>query len=200
LSISDQLLAALTIYGLPVLFGVTFMNSIGIPVPGAVLLIAAGSFVQLGDLNLGWAVVLGSIGAILGDQIGYGVGRWGGSRLTSRLNARFGDKSRLNQAEALAKKWGGPGIFFSRWLFTSLNTWVNLASGIASYSYRRFLFWDVTGEVIWVGLYVLLGKIFSDRVQALIEMLGSIFWIEIGLIAAVIFGWMLIKSMHNGRK
>jgi membrane-associated protein len=200
LSISDQLLAALTIYGLPVLFGVTFMNSIGIPVPGAVLLIAAGSFVQLGDLNLGWAVALGSIGAILGDQIGYGVGRWGGPRLTSRLNARFGDKSRLNQAEALAKKWGGPGIFFSRWLFTSLNTWVNLASGIASYSYRRFLFWDVTGEVIWVGLYVLLGKIFSDRVQALIEMLGSIFWVEIGLIAAVIFGWMLIKSMHNGRK
>jgi membrane-associated protein len=199
-SISDQFLAALTIYGLPVLFGVTFMNSIGIPVPGAVLLIAAGSFVQLGDLNLGWVVALASIGAILGDQVGYGVGRWGGPRLAGRLSVWLGGKSRLNHAEALAKKWGGPGIFFSRWLFTSLNTWVNLTSGIASYSYGHFLFWDVTGEVIWVVLYVLLGKIFSDRVQALIEMVGSLFWVETGLIAAVIFGWMLIKSMHNGRK
>lgn len=200
MSISDQLLAAFTIYGLPVLFSVTFMNSIGIPVPGAVILIAAGSFAQLGGLNLGWAVALGSIGAILGDQVGYGVGRWGGSHLTDRLSAWLGGKSRLDQAGALAKKWGGPGIFFSRWLFTALNTWVNLACGIASYSYRHFLFWDVTGEVIWVALYIFLGKIFSDRVQALIEMLGSIFWVQFGLIAAVIFGWMLIKSVHNGRK
>jgi membrane-associated protein len=165
LNISDQLLAALTLYGLPVLFGITFINSIGVPIPDAILLIAAGSYVRLGDMNLWGVIVLATIGAVLGDQVGYGIGLWGGRRLANRLSKWLGGEKRLHEAEALAKKWGGPGIFFSRVLFTGLNSWVNVISGITTYSYSKFLFWDVAGEVVWVILYVLLGNIFSDRVQ-----------------------------------
>ncbi len=200
MSINEQLLAALTYYGLPVLFGVTFINSIGIPIPDAVLLIAAGAFVQMGDMNLAWVVVLGTIGAVLGDQVGYGVGRWGGRRLANRISRWLGGEKRLQDAEAIAKKWGGPGIFLSRCLFTSLNTWVNLISGFTSYPYRYFLFWDIFGEVVWVLIYVILGELFSDRVQALIELLGNFFWIEIGLLAAVLFGWGLIKYIRKPNK
>jgi hypothetical protein len=64
-------------------------------------------------------------------------------------------------------------MFFSRWLVTELGPWLNVTSGIAGYPWRRFIFWDVLGEVLWVVLYVMLGYIFSDRVQYIAEILGN---------------------------
>jgi membrane-associated protein len=200
LNLSDQLLAALTLYGLPVLFGATFINSIGVPIPDAFLLIAAGSYAHLGEMNLWGVIVLATIGAVLGDQVGYGIGLWGGRPLAHRLSKWLGGEKRWHDAEGLAKKWGGPGIFLSRWLFTSLNAWVNVISGITTYSYPRFLFWDVSGEIVWVILYVLLGNIFSDRVQELIEALGNFVWVEIGILAALLFGWRLIVYFRRNSK
>jgi membrane protein DedA with SNARE-associated domain len=95
----------------------------------------------------------------------------------------------------LAKRWGGFGIFFSRWLLTWLQSWINLASGITCYPYLRFLFWDITGEVFWVVTYVILGKIFSDRVQNLIQLLGNLFWVEVGLVGVIVFGWILFRNL-----
>ena len=53
---------------------------------------------------------------------------------------------RLEQAEARLRKWGGPGIFFTRWLVTPLGPAVNLISGFAGYSWLRFLIWDFLGN------------------------------------------------------
>jgi membrane protein DedA with SNARE-associated domain len=68
---------------------------------------------------------------------------------------------------------------------------VNVTSGIAGYPWQRFLLWDVLGEVLWVVLYVTLGYVFSDRVQAMVEILGNLAWVVVGLIVAVILGWKL---------
>lgn len=200
MSINDQLLVALSVYGLPVLFGASLINSIGVPIPDAILLIAAGSYIQLGELNQWWVIALACLGAILGDQIGYALGRWGGRPLVLRLSQWFGGEDRLNGAEAMAKRWGGVGIFFSRWLMTSLEAWINLASGITYYPYPRFLLWDITGEVLWVVIYVVLGRIFSDRVQDLIQLLGNLFWVEVGVIGAALFGWRLVKNLRSRKK
>ncbi len=200
MNLSDQLLAALTAYGLPAIFGTTFINSVGVPVPEALILLAAGSFVQLGDLSLGWVIILASLGAILGDQVGYFVGRWGGRKLILLLTRWLGGENRLHDVEVIAARWGGWGVFLSRWLVTGLDTWVNLASGITVYSYRRFLIWDISGEVLGAVLYVLVGKYFSIQVQAVIELLGNLFWVEVGLIAAAIFGWQLVKARRKENK
>src|SRR4030095_11764214 len=104
-----------------------------------------GSFAKQGDMGLVPVMISASCAAILGDQIGYGVSRWGGRRLINRLTTRIGGASKIKKAEALAKKWGGPGIFFSRWLVTELGPWINVTSGITGYPWRRFLLWDVSG-------------------------------------------------------
>lgn len=200
MSINEQLLAALSLYGIPVLFGAMVINSIGIPIPGPVVLIAAGSFVHLGDLNLGGVLVLGSLGAIIGDQIGYGIGRWGGRRLVQRTIHWLGGENRLQTMEALTAKWGGPGIFLSRWLITGLGSWINLLSGIARYPYTRFLLWDISGEILWVVLFVFLGEVLSDRVQAMFVLMGNLFWVEVGLAAAILFGWILFRNYRKTHK
>ena len=197
MSITDQVLAALLLYGLPVLFGVILVCSAGIPFPVNLVLVAAGSFAQQGELKLWQVIVVSSVAAVLGDHIGYGLSRWRGRRFINRVTRRIGGEERIKQAEALTKRWSGAGIFLSRWLVTPLGPWVNVTSGIAAYPWRRFLVWDVLGEVLWVVLYVILGYVFSDRVQAIAEILGNLAWVVVGLIVAIILGWKLARYVRS---
>jgi membrane protein DedA with SNARE-associated domain len=193
MSITDQLLAELVVYGVPLLFAVVTIASVGVPFPVSLTLVAAGSFAKQGEMSLLPVIMAGSLAAILGDQMGYGLSRWRGRRLINRITRRVGGAAKIKKAEALLNKWGGLGIFFSRWLVTELGPWLNVTSGIAGYPWRRFIFWDVLGEVLWVVLYVLLGYIFSDRVQYIAEILGNLAWAILALIAAIIIGWKLFR-------
>jgi membrane-associated protein len=192
----DQLLAALLLYGQPALFGVILIAAVGVPLPVNLMLVAAGSFVEQGEMKLWLVVIVASMAAVLGDQIGYGVARWGGRRVVARISHKIGGEDKIRKVEALAKKWGGPGIFFSRWLVTSLGPWLNVTSGIAEYPWRRFTLWVVLGNMLWVVLYVMLGYIFSDRVQAIAEVLGYLAWIILGLFVEVILGWKILQYLR----
>jgi len=183
----------------PVLFAVVLISAVGLPFPVSLMLVAAGSFVKQGELSLAPVIVAGSLAAILGDQIGYSLARWRGRRFIVRITHRLGGETKIKKAEALSKKWGGAGIFFSRWLVTTLGSWLNFTSGIAGYPWRRFVFWDVLGEVLWVVLYVMLGYIFSDRVQYIAEILGNLAWAILGLIVAVILGWKLVRYVRPAK-
>lgn len=197
MTITDQLLAALSLYGLPALFGVLVIACAGIPLPASLMLVAAGSFAQIGEMKLWQVIAVASAGSIIGDQIGYGIGRWG-EPWAERVSRKLGGAEKIKSAEAFTRRWGGAAIFFSRWLVTPLGPWLNLTSGMAGYSWGSFLCWDILGEVLWVALYVSLGKFFSDRVQALVEVFGSLAWVIVGLVLATILGWQLVRYVWPG--
>jgi membrane protein DedA with SNARE-associated domain len=194
---SDYLLATLGLYGLPVLFFALLVGSAGVPLPASLLLVAAGSFVEQGELELWPVLALSAAGAIIGDQIGYALGRWGGRRLTRRLAGLVGGEKRMEEAEEWLKRREGAGVFLSRWLLTPLGPVVNLTAGATRYPWPRFLLLDVLGEALWVVLYVLLGKFFSDRVQALSDLLGDLMWALLGLVAAAVLGLILFKYLRE---
>jgi membrane protein DedA with SNARE-associated domain len=196
--VTEQLFGLLSTYGLPALFIILAVSSAGVPFPITLLLIATGSFVAQGEMVLWQVLIVCSAGAIVGDNIGYWLGRWGGRKLVHRITERFGGADMIKRAEAFTKRWGGVGVFLSRWLITPLGPWLNLTSGIAGYSWPRFLFWDVLGEVLWVVIYVSLGNLFSDRVGALAELLGNLTWVIVGVIAAGILGWKLLQYFRSG--
>ena len=194
---TDQLFALLAAYGLPALFIILAVSSAGVPFPITLLLIASGSLVSQGEMAYWPVLVVCSAGAITGDNIGYWVGRSGGRKLVNRVTKRFGGADMIKRAETFTKRWGGVGIFLSRWLVTPLGPWLNLTSGITAYPWPRFLFWDVTGEVLWVVIYVSLVYVFSDRVGALADLLGNLTWVIVGVIAAAILGWKLIQYFRS---
>ena len=196
MNFTDQLLAALSLYGLPLLFGVIAIAAAGVPMPVTLMLVAAGSFVELGEMKLWQVLVVASSAAVIGDQIGYALGRWGGHKVVARLRRRKNGEAKIAQARAFAERWGAAGIFFSRWLVTPMGPWLNFTSGMTGYSWSRFFLWDVLGETLWVVLYVLLGKFFSGRVQALLDILGNLSWVIVGLIVALILGWQLLRSLR----
>jgi membrane protein DedA with SNARE-associated domain len=195
-SITDQLLAALLVYGLWLLFAVIAIASVGVPLPVTLMLVVAGSFVEQGEMTLWQVMAVASGAAVLGDQIGYGLARWRGRNVVLPVVSRFSESS-IAKAEDFARRWGGAGIFFSRWLVTWLGPWLNVTSGMARYPWRRFLFWDILGQMIWVGLYVMLGKIFSDRVQELMDLLGNLGWVNLGLFVAAVLGWKTVQYLRS---
>lgn len=197
MSLSEYLLSTLGVYGLPVLFGVLLIGSIGVPMPASLMLIAAGSFVEQGEFNQWSVLALAASGAILGDNIGYALGRWGGRRLAKRMSRWVGGEERLQYAEDWLMRWGGTGVFLSRWLLTPLGPPINFTSGLAGYPWPRFLLFDLAGEALWVVLYVMLGKIFSDRVQAMSEFLGDFTWMIVGLIFVIVLGWKLWQYLRT---
>jgi membrane-associated protein len=193
MNLSDYLLSTLGVYGLPVLFGTLLIGCIGVPMPASLLLLVAGSFVEQGDMSLWQVLVLASAGSILGDNVGYALGRWGGRRLGVRLSRWVGGEARLKSTEGWLDRHGGAGIFFSRWLLTPLGPVVNITSGLTGYSWPRFLLYDIVGEALWVILYVLLGKFFSDQVEAVSGLLGDFVWMIVGLLFVAVLGWYLFR-------
>jgi len=187
---TDLVLSLLPLYGAIALFGILVVSSVGVPGPASLLLVVVGSLVAQGEMSLWQVLVAGVAGAVIGDQIGFFAGRFGGRLLLRRLTKVVGQAG-IKRAEAFTIRWGGAAIFFSRWLVNPLGPWINLSSGIADYPWIRFIFWDVLGEIFCVVLFTTLGEIFSDRVQSLTDILGHLTWFIAGAIAVIILGWKL---------
>lgn len=190
---SEQLLELLTSHGLPVLFLLMALVSVGMPFPSSLTLIALGSFVAQGEFDFWPVIAIGTAGAVVGDQIGYAIGYWGGRPLIDRATRRFGGADKVAAAEAFSRKWASLGIFFSRWLIGPLGPWINVTSGLASFSWPRFLALDIAGELLWLLIYVSLGRAFSDQVQAISDLLGNVAWILVGLLAVVVIAVKLFR-------
>lgn len=93
---------------------------------------------------------------------------------------------------------GDIAVFLSRWLFSSLGPWMNLAAGAAGFARHRFTLASIAGEAIWVALYIGLGLVFGANLQAAADLAGS----ALGMIAAIGvaggFGWWLIRGARRG--
>jgi len=195
--VTDQILAWFVLYGLPVCVFILGASSFGIPMPVKLLMLLVGALVQQGEMEFWHALLAGTSGAILGDQIGYFVGHFGGRTIIEKITFRFGGEKLLAKAERFQDRWGISAIFFSRWLITPIGPWLNLISGSTRYSWVWFTIVGAVGETLWVSIYVLLGVYFADRIQATADFLTSLGWMIFGLFAASILGWKVFQFFRN---
>lgn len=194
MDIQAILLSAMADYGAIAVFIAILFASMGLPLPSTFLLVAAGSFISQGEMDYWSVLVAGIAGAILGDHIGYGMGRWGGRSFVQRVGQRFNAAGLIVQAEATMDKWGGPGVFLTRWLLTAVGPYVNITCGIARYNPLWFSIWDIIGEILWVVLYLQLGGFFSDQLAILSDTLGDLVWVMLGLAVIVVLVYKLMQS------
>lgn len=194
---SEDLIQLVGEHGAAALFGILVANCLGVPFPTSLLLLALGSFVGQGEMALWPLLAAGIAGAVVGDQAGYLIGRMGGRVVTNRLARRPQAAAAVAKAEKLVWRWGGVGVFFSRWLLSPLGPWVNLATGMTRYPWARFAVWDFLGLSVWIGLYLGLGMVFSRSVQNLADLLGSLTWLLIFGVLTVLLGWRLLRRLRQ---
>jgi membrane protein DedA with SNARE-associated domain len=151
-----ELLGFLQLYGLDVLGLILFLESVGAPLPGESLLIAAGALAGEGEFNP-WAVgAVAVLAAVLGDNLSYLIGRRAGRPLILKHGRRLGiTPERFAKVEALLQRRGWMIVAGARFvvLLRQLN---GLVAGAAGMPWRRFLLADIAGAVVWVGLWTTL--------------------------------------------
>ncbi|PVW06520.1 DedA family protein [Microbacterium sp. Gd 4-13] len=161
---------------------------VGLVVPGDTVVIVAGTAVSgpVEAIALGFAVVGG---ALIGESIGFALGRFLGPRIrASRLGRRIGEKN-WQRSERYLQRRGGLAIFLSRFL-PVLHSLVPLTVGMSNYSYRRFLAWTTPACVIWTTLYISVASLAAGTYRDLsqsIHYAGYIFVAVIVVFLVLIF-------------
>lgn len=130
------------------------LESLGIPLPGEIVLVSAALLSsQHGELN---PVILGicaTAGAIIGDSIGYAIGRKGGRPLLAWLEGKFPkhfSAANVGSAEQSFQKWGMWAVFFGRFV-ALLRIFAGPLAGVLRMPYWKFLIANVLGGIVWAG-------------------------------------------------
>ena len=130
---------------------------LGLLIPGESIMLASGFFAHQGLLELDAVIVVGIIGAILGDNIGYQLGSHLGREWLLRHGTRFGLKpKRLDKAEAFFARHGAKAVFFGRFVGFA-RALVPFLAGASRMRYRQFIVYNAIGAVLWTLACVLLG-------------------------------------------
>ncbi len=159
--LDDELKKVVATYGVWthwILFAVIFCET-GLVVtpflPGDSLLFAAGAFAADGTLKLEWLLPMLCLAAILGDAVNYALGRWIGKRAFSGA-VPFLKKWHFDYTQSYFDKYGNRTIIVARFV-PIVRTFAPFMAGIGAMDYRRFALYNVTGGVIWVLLFTLMG-------------------------------------------
>src|SRR6266851_1101245 len=129
---------------------------VGFFLPGDSLLVTAGVFAASGQLHLSELLLLVPLCAIVGDQIGYWVGRKAGQALYRREDSLVFRKSHLERARRFYEKYGGKTVILARFV-PIVRTFCPPVAGAAQMPYSRYLMFDICGGVLWVGAMILGG-------------------------------------------
>ena len=129
---------------------------VGFFLPGDSLLVTAGVFSAAGVIPLKWILLPVMLCAIVGDQIGYWIGRAAGSTLYKRKDSFFFRKRNLERAHDFYETYGGKTVILARFV-PIIRTFCPPVAGAAQMPYTRYLVYDIFGGIFWVGTMILGG-------------------------------------------
>jgi len=181
---------ALHILGYPAVFLFVMIESSGIPFPGETMLLLAAFYSAIDQqLHLPIIIVCAAFGAIMGDNIGYYIGKTGGKAVVNRYGRYvFLKPEHLARAEQFFARHGDKTVFLGRFVAV-LRAWAAFLAGVNQMHWRTFFIYNAAGGIVWATVYGLLGyyagKIFHDNFSQVEHFASTLTWIVTGLIIVV---------------
>ena len=186
--------------GYPFLFFSVLLEGIpliGTLVPGHVALVVAGFFVRVGTFNIWVTVSLAIVGAVLGDYIGFALGRKYGLSLIDRLRPFFFiTQAHIEKAQKLLAKHTGKAMILGR-LSPMTRALMPFLVGTNRSPAKQFWIFNIIGGVIWAVLSLLLGYVFGAGYQAAAGYTGKVILIVIGLTIVIMWGYEFVNARFN---
>ncbi|BCW34117.1 hypothetical protein StoSoilA2_01730 [Arthrobacter sp. StoSoilA2] len=200
-SLFDGLLHASPLVVMCIVFALVFAEDalfIGFVIPGETAAVVGGVFASRGDLPL-WSMIMIVISAaILGDTVGYEIGKHLGPRIMA-LKLLDKRRAQLQKAEDFLARRGGLAVFLGR--FTAFFRAVMPAlAGLSRMPYRRFAIWNFTGGIIWGALFVTLGFIAGNSYEELAHTVGRGAAVVVGVVVVVILGVWQVRKHRTAAK
>jgi membrane protein DedA with SNARE-associated domain len=140
-------------YGYAAVMVALLLESFGLPLPGETMLIAGAALAAEGGLRLAPLLACAWLAAVLGDNIGFAIGRFGGRRLILRYGGRIGiTDGRLARVEGFFHRYGGEVVLIARF-FAVVRQLNGLVAGTAGMRWWRFLAYNAAGAALWVAAW-----------------------------------------------
>ncbi|MGH7240199.1 MAG: DedA family protein [Candidatus Saccharimonadales bacterium] len=171
-------------YGYLAVGGLLFLEDFGVPVPGETTLIAAAVFAGAGQLNIILVFLVGFAAAVLGDNLGFAIGTFGGQPLLERFGKYiFLTPERLQKAENYFTKKGGRIVVVARFI-EGLRQANGIIAGLSDMTWRKFLSFNVLGAALWVGLWTSVGYFGGRHINTFLhyQLIFAIVVVACGLI------------------
>jgi membrane protein DedA with SNARE-associated domain len=173
--------------GYPLLFGLILAESGGVPVPGETALITAAALAGQGKLSIGLVIPIAVCAAILGDNLGYLVGRRFGRGLLERPGVLVAHRHRvLALADPFFARHGPKTVFFGRWIL-GLRTWAAWLAGASRMHWRSFAVWNAAGAVSWASTVGLVAYLLGQSTAGVFTVFGLV-----AFVAALAAGGVII--------
>lgn len=182
-------------YGYAAVVVLVGVEGLGIPLPGQFILIAAGVYAGLGQLNLALVLALGFLAAIGGDNAGYAIGRYGGRQLVDRFGRYvFLTDKRLNATEDFFERRGQLVVVIGRFV-DGLRQASGIVAGLAHMRWRRYLAYNALGSILWVAVWVLTGYLAGSHIEPIYDAVVRYekYFVAggAGVAVALLVGWVL---------
>jgi len=189
-------------YGYLAVGGFITLEDFGIPVPGETILIAAAVYAGAGKLNIALVMVIGIVAAVIGDNIGYAIGAYGGRRVVERYGKYvLITPERLDKAERFFSKHGGGVVVVARFI-EGLRQLNGIIAGTSSMRWQKFVAFNFLGAVLWVGTWSMVGYFAGDHIDVIYAQITRYsLYVLIGLVVvgAAFLGRAWWKRRQNGR-
>ena len=184
---TNRLLDLFGRYGYFVIFVPVLLETAGVPLPGETTLLLSGLAASTGRIDPWIAIAVGSTAAILGDNIGYAIGRYGGRRLVLRLAHVGRIESSLAWGEQFFARHGGKTVFMARWIFglRIFGAWI---AGMVHMPWRVFFVWNAAGGITWCASVIGLGYFFGHSLHVIEKLLGVGGVIAVVAVAVIALG------------
>jgi membrane protein DedA with SNARE-associated domain len=173
-------------YGYAVVFVGVLLENAGLPVPGETVLLAGAALSRSGTLALPWIIVTAIAGAVLGDNIGFWIGRRGGRALVARFGSKLGlTDARLREFDRFFDRHGAKTVFIARFV-TGLRVFGALLAGTSDLPWSRFLVYNASGAVAWATTFGMVGYFLAYSWESLETWIGRSGLALLAVIAAVV--------------
>jgi membrane protein DedA with SNARE-associated domain len=175
------------------------VESFGIPAPGQTILITAAVYAGAGRLSIAAVVATGFLAAVIGDNVGYLIGRAGGRRLTLRYGRYVRlTPERVHKAESFFTRQGPKIVIVARFI-DGLRQFNGLIAGITAMEWKRFLTYNAIGAALWVGLWTTLGYLAGTHIVTVYDTIARYQWYVIGGLVAAVAGYIGFRHVRHRR-
>ena len=183
-------------YGYLGVAGLVTLEDFGVPVPGETVLIAAAFFAGLGQLNIFLVALVAFVGAVVGDNIGFAIGYYGGHSLVERFGKYiFLTPERIGKAERFFARHGGKVVVIARFV-EGLRQANGIIAGLSEMKWARFLTYNAIGAALWVGLWSAAGYFGGSHISTFLRY-QLYFTITVLGFLVIFAGFRIIKSTRK---
>jgi membrane protein DedA with SNARE-associated domain len=186
-------------YGYLAIVVLVFVESFGVPAPGQTIIIVGAAYASRGHLNIVVLGICAFVAAVVGDSVGYLIGRYGGHALVLRFGRYIRlTRERLMRVERFMARHGPKIVAVARFV-DGLRQFNGVVAGTVELPWRRFLLYNAIGAALWVGVWATAGYLAGDQLHSLLRTALAYQWYALAGLVLLVGGYLVFHLRRRAR-